>query len=207
MIKAVIFDFGGVFTTSPFDSFNEYEAKNNLPRDFIRGLNATNPDTNAWARFERNEINAAEFDRIFYEESGARVPGAHVMSLIYGALRPNMVAALAACKRRYKTGCITNNVATDRPNPAKMQAVFDMFDHVIESSKAGLRKPDPRIYEMMCSHLGVDPGACIYLDDLGVNLKPARALGMATIKVLGEAQALAELAALTGIPPEEFVAA
>ena len=74
-----------------------------------------------------------------------------------------------------------------------------MFDHVIESAKIGLRKPDPRIYRMMTDALGVDPARCVYLDDLGVNLKPAREMGMTTIKVLNAAQAIGELEAATGL--------
>lgn len=194
MIRAVIFDFGGVFTTSPFEAFNLYEEENNLPKDFIRTLNATNPDTNAWALFEASKISGPEFDALFFEESGGKVRGRAVMELIYGRLRPAMVDALKGCKAKgLKTGLITNNVASDRPQAPELAAVFALFDHVIESSKAGLRKPDPRIYALMCEALDVDPRDCIYLDDLGINLKPARQMGMATIKVLSEDQALRDL--------------
>lgn len=210
-IEAVIWDFGGVLTTSPFEAFARYEAERGLPRDFIRTVNATNPDANAWARFERAEIGAAAFDALFLEESGAlghSVRGADVLPLLAGDVRPRMVEALKACKARFRVGCITNNVphghgAGMQPIETKARAlehVFALFDHVIESSKIGIRKPDPRIYALMCEALVVEPSRCIYLDDLGVNLKPARAMGMATIKVTDEAQALAELAALTGLP-------
>jgi putative hydrolase of the HAD superfamily len=74
-----------------------------------------------------------------------------------------------------------------------------LFDHIIESAKVGLRKPDPRIYRMMTDALGIDPKHCVYLDDLGVNLKPAREMGMTTIKVLKASQAIAELEAATGL--------
>ncbi len=209
-IEAVIWDFGGVFTTSPFEAFNRFEALNGLPRDLIRGINASNPDTNAWALFERAEIDAAGFDALFLEESTARghpVRGADVLPLLSGDIRPRVVAALRVVKQHFKTGCITNNMA--QGHGAGMQAtpqgaaragdIMRQFDAVIESSKAGVRKPDPRIYLMMCETLGVPPAACIYLDDLGVNCKPAARLGMKAIKVVGEDQALADLARLTGL--------
>ena len=82
---------------------------------------------------------------------------------------------------------------------AAVAEVMALFDHVIESAKIGLRKPDPRIYRMMVEALGVNPKACVYLDNLGVNLKPAREMGMTTIKVLNAQQAITELEAATGL--------
>ena len=213
-IEAVIWDFGGVFTSSPFEAFARYEAENGVPKDLIRKVNSTNPDTNAWALFERNEIDAKGFDELFLAEStalGHPVPGADVLPLLSGHLRPQMVAALKACKARFKVGCITNNMVThhspgaDAPQRAAgaMGLVMPLFDHIIESSKAGVRKPDPKIYLMMCEALGVTPEACVYLDDLGINCKPAAALGMRAIKVVDVAQTLAELAAATGLTFEE----
>ena len=200
MLRAILWDFGGVFTASPFEAFNAFEAERGLPRDFIRTLNATNPHQNAWARFESSAIGADEFDALFHEESGGRVRGREVIGLLYGRLRPRMVSALDALKAAgLQNGCITNNVASDRPQAGDLAKVFARFDHVIESSRVGLRKPDPRIYALMCEALDVDPRACLFLDDLGNNLKPARAMGMATIKVLTEDQALADLAAATGV--------
>jgi len=209
-IEAVIWDFGGVFTSSPFEAFNRYEAEKGLPKDFIRRVNATNHHDNAWALFERNEIDAGRFDALFREESAAlghAVPGAEVLPLLNGMLRPRMVDALKACKERYKVGCITNNVVSmHSPGQNEIQRaagamgqVMPLFDAIIESSKAGVRKPDPKIYLMMCDLLSVKPQACIYLDDLGINCKPAAELGMKAIKVVGEDQALAELSALTGL--------
>jgi putative hydrolase of the HAD superfamily len=212
--KAIIWDFGGVFTTSPFDAFARFEAKNGLPPGFLRAINATNPDTNAWAKLERAEITPAEFDGLFSAESqaaGHQVQGAQVLGLLSGQLRPRVVAALKTCKRQFKTGCITNNVPSgggDRHGPGmaasaaqagEIASVFGLFDHVIESAKAGLRKPDPRIYALMCEALDVEPSGCVFLDDLGINLKPARAMGMATIKVTDEDQLLADLSAWTGL--------
>jgi putative hydrolase of the HAD superfamily len=209
-IEAVIWDFGGVFTSSPFEAFNRYEAEKGLPRDFIRRVNATNHHDNAWALFERNEIDAGRFDDLFREESAAlghAVPGAEVLPLLNGMLRPRMVEALKACKDHFKVGCITNNVVSmHSPGQNEIQRaagamgqVMPLFDAIIESSKAGVRKPDPKIYLMMCDLLAVRPEACIYLDDLGINCKPAAGLGMKAIKVVGEDQALGELSALTGL--------
>jgi putative hydrolase of the HAD superfamily len=209
-IEAVIWDFGGVFTTSPFEAFDRYERAQGLPAGLIRRVNATNPDGNAWALFERNDIDAEGFDRLFRAESAALghpVAGADVLPLLSGALRPRVVAALERCKTRFKVGCITNNMATmHSPAPGAdagivgaMARIFPMFDAVIESSRAGVRKPDPRIYLMMCDELGVAPAACVYLDDLGINCKPAAQLGMQAIKVANEEQLLADLARVTGL--------
>ena len=112
-IEAVLWDFGGVLTTSPFEAFNRYEAEQGLPKDFIRTINATNPETNAWARFESSSISLDEFDEAFAEESaaaGARVPGREVVALLSGDVRPRMVDMLRLCKRNYAVACITNNV-------------------------------------------------------------------------------------------------
>lgn len=210
-LKAVLWDFGGVITSSPFEAFNRYEAERGLPIDTIRRINATNGDTNAWALFERAEIDAGRFDTLFAAEADAAghdIRGADVLKLLSGDIRPRMVAALDRIKAEgLITGCITNNVPSGKgPGMAgtaeKAGAISEImarFEHVIESSKAGIRKPDPRIYQMMCDTLGVAPAQCIYLDDLGINCKPAAALGMHAIKVTGEAQALDDLARATGI--------
>ncbi len=202
--EAVIWDFGGVLTTSPFDAFNHYEARRGLPRDFIRRVNATRPDANAWARLERAEIDAAGFDAAFLAESAAlghSVRGADVVALLGGEIRPAMVEALRICKLRLKVGCITNNIASGEGfwRSAETMEIFDLFDAVVESSKAGLRKPDSRIYLAMCEALDVIPAACVYLDDLGINCKPAAALGMTAIKFVNEEQALADLERVTGL--------
>jgi putative hydrolase of the HAD superfamily len=210
-LAAVIWDFGGVFTTSPFEAFTRYEEAHGLPAHFIRTVNATNPQDNAWALFERAEITASEFDDKFAAESfalGHVVRGADVLPLLSGDVRPAMVAALKTCKAAgLKVGCITNNVQTghgsgmaaDPEKAAQIAEIMGLFDQVIESSKVGVRKPDPRIYQMMCALLEVEPLRCIYLDDLGINCKPAAALGMAAIKLTEEVQALRELAQMTGL--------
>lgn len=209
--EAVIFDFGGVITASPFEAFNRLEAERGLPQDFIRSVNATNPHENAWALFERAEIDAARFDALFAAEAealGHALDGASVLAVLSGSIRPAMVRALDTLKTEgYRLACITNNVPAGhgagmaRSGDAKdaYEQVFARFEHVIESSKAGVRKPDPRIYLMMCEKLGLDPAVCVYLDDLGINCKPAAQLGMAAIKVTSGEQALGDLGALLGM--------
>jgi putative hydrolase of the HAD superfamily len=203
-IHAVIWDFGGVISSSPFDAFRSYEQAHGLPADFLRGVNARNPMHNAWAQFERNAIDLATFDGAFADESAAlghRVPGRDVVALLGGEIRPAMVEALRRLRTRLKIGLITNNVAgpeADGFEPSGRAAVLQLFHHVVESSKVGLRKPDPAIYTLMCDALGVAPENAVFLDDLGINLKPARALGMRTIKVEDPDVALAQLEAFVG---------
>ena len=210
MIEAILWDFGGVMTTSPFEAFNLYENEHGLPRNFIRTINATNPDGNAWAKFEANSVNMDEFDGLFAAESekaGYRVSGKGAIGLLYGEVRPRMVRVLKHCKEHYKVACITNNVAPSNgvalvPDPARaarVSEVLALFDLVIESSIEGIRKPDPRIYTLTCERLGVAPEKTVFLDDLGINLTPARVLGMQTIKVVSEAQAINELAEIIGL--------
>ena len=208
---AVLWDFGGVILSSPFDAFNRYEAEAGLPKDFLRALNARNPDTNAWAKMERSEVSLQGFVDLFEEEArlqGQRVEGWKILQALSGDIRPQMVEALRRCKTTFRVACITNNMkAGEGPgmarSPEKAKAVAEilsLFEHVIESSKVGLRKPDPRIYQHACDLLGVPPDRCIYLDDLGINLKPARALGMRTVKVVDPDAAIDELQAMVGIP-------
>lgn len=206
-ISAVLWDFGGVILSSPFEAFNRYEAANGLPLDIIRTVNATNPHTNAWALLERSDITPAQFDDMFATESeahGHRIPGADVLALLSGDIRPQMVAALDhVIASGFKTACLTNNVVvTDGQLSDRQRAVADImarFDHVVESSKVGCRKPEPRFYEIACELLNVHPSECVFLDDLGINLKPAAEMGMTTIKVGDPARALAELASHTGL--------
>jgi putative hydrolase of the HAD superfamily len=208
VIEAVIWDFGGVFTTSPFEAFARYEREKGLPKDLIRTINATNHENNAWARFERAELDIAGFDEAFAAEArerGYHVPGSDVLPLLAGDFRPEVIEALRRVKGSLKTGCITNNMPSNAAGGAASgrtiysREIMELFDVVIESSKVGIRKPDPRIYTMMCEQLGVKPDACVYIDDLGPNLKPARAMGMTTIKVESGPQAIAELEAATGM--------
>ena len=208
---AVLWDFGGVILTSPFEAFRRYEREAGLPEDFIRGLNARNPDVNAWAKMERSEVSLAEFVALFESEAlaqGHKLDGWRVLQAISGDIRPQMVEALRRCKTAFKVACITNNMkhgegpgmARSADKAAAVAEIMTLFECVVESSKLGWRKPDPRIYRHACQLLGVAPEQCVYLDDLGINLKPARAMGMRTIKVGDPDIAIAELEAMVGIP-------
>lgn len=217
-LRAVLFDFGGVLSSSPFEAFARYEREHGLPADFIRKVNATNPHANAWALLERGSLSLEEFDQSFRNESAAighEVPGADVLGLLQGDLRPEMIEAVRRCHERFATGLLTNNFvgmagfghtdtdtddsAAGAPASREIPDVLALFDAIIESSQVGARKPDPHFYELACSTLGIQPDEAVFLDDLGVNLKPARAMGMHTIKVDSPDQALADLEAATGL--------
>ena len=211
MIKAVFWDFGGVITSSPFEAFNKYEKDNNLPSDFLRKVNSTNPDDNAWAKLERSEVNLDEFDLLFEKESknlGYAIKGKEVIALLQGQVRPEMVKALRTIKGNLIQACLTNNIqslkeeAFDKGNVSeagKHDEIMGLFDFVIESSKVNLRKPDPAFYKMACEKAKIEPSEAVFLDDLGINLKPARILGMETIKVINSIDALNELQKLVPI--------
>ena len=199
--RAVFWDFGGVILSSPFDAFLQYEAQKGLPEGFLRKVNATNPDTNAWALLERNEVSPRDFNELFLAESttlGHPVPGSDVLQLLAGEIRPKMVQALDTVKAAgYRMACLTNNVVggdgASQERREAVAAVMSRFDAVIESSKVGCRKPETRFYEIACETLQVSPPECVFLDDLGVNLKPAAAMGMHTIKVINPDDALLAL--------------
>ena len=209
-VRAVLWDFGGVITESPFEAFDRFERERGLPAGFIRRLNAFNPDGNAWARLERGEITVTEFDDAFAAEArsaGASVSGAEVIALLYGPVRAPMVEALRRCREHYLTACLTNNINTGighgvparDERAAEVERILQLFDLVVESSKVGMRKPEPGFYRMALAALKIEARQAVYLDDLGINLKPARALGMTTIKVESTEQALAELEQALGL--------
>ncbi len=204
MIKAVFWDFGGVITSSPFESFNRFEKENDLPKDFLRSVNSTNPDFNAWAKLERNEVNLEQFDKLFEIESknlGHAVKGKDVIALLRGQIRPEMIVTLKKIKGNLIQACLTNNIQSmgemdfegNVSASGKHEEVMELFDFVFESSKENVRKPDPEFYVRACERGNVNPDEVVFLDDLGINLKPAKALGMKTIKVVKPQEALLEL--------------
>jgi putative hydrolase of the HAD superfamily len=206
-IRAVLWDFGGVMTESPFVAFRRFERDHGLPENFLRSINAHNPDNNAWARFERSELTPEQFDTSFAEESAAAghpVRGLDVIDLLYGAIRPRMVAAVIACKAHWRNACLTNNVdagpgrgfARNPQRAREWHGAIEVFDQVLESSKLGARKPERRFFELACEKIQIRPDQAVFLDDLGANLKPARAMGMHTIKVDEPDQALTQLETL-----------
>ncbi len=207
-IRAVFWDFGGVVLSSPFEAFNRYEESNGLPRDLIRTVNATNPDTNAWAQLERSEVGFEQFCELFEAECrelGHRVEAREMLALLQGEIRPAVVEAIRRCRDAgLVTACLTNNFVTGDRTPADGRPghadVLELFAFVLESSKAGVRKPDPAFYALACEMADVDPTEVVFLDDLGINLKPAKAMGMTTIKVVDPAEALRELETVLGFP-------
>ena len=208
-VSAVVFDLGGVVTESPMLAFAAYEAEAGLPEGLIRRLNSTDPDTNAWARFERNELDVEGFVDTFEAEAlaaGHRVDARRVLAALSGEIRPGMVEAIHRLRAAgLPLGMLSNNVAP-MERTGRLAELLDLFDAVVESSREGVRKPEPEIYRRALDRLNeavgrdLDFADCAYLDDLGINLKPARALGMHTIKVVDPTAALAELSALVGFP-------
>ena len=203
-IKGIIWDFGGVVTESPFEAFNRFEIENKIPKDFIRGINATNPSTNAWALFESSKITLEQFDKYFYQESSAKghgVRGKDVVPLLSCSIRKEMLKVLSYLRSHYKQLCLTNNIKTGigagmsstQKEAVATKKAMSVFNYIIESSKVGFRKPEKEIYELACERLAMPCEQIVYLDDLGINLKPARAMGMKTIKVRSERQAIADL--------------
>ena len=207
-VTAVVFDLGGVITESPMHAFAAYEAEASLPDGLIRRLNSTDPDTNAWARYERRELDEAGFRAAFEAEAtaaGFPLDAGRVLAALHGDLRPAMVTAVERLKNAgLPLGLLSNNVAP-MERTGRLGELLELFDTVVESSVEGVRKPEPEIYRRALARLGeavgreVTPRECAYLDDLGINLKPARALGMHTIKVVDPATALAELSELTAL--------
>jgi putative hydrolase of the HAD superfamily len=208
-VTAVVFDLGGVLTESPMTAFAAYEEEAGLPAGLIRQLNSTAPDTNAWARFERNELDVAGFSAAFEAEAAAaghRVEAARVLEALRGELRPSMVAAVRRLRQAgLPLALLSNNVAPMERTGA-LGELLGLFDAIVESSVEGVRKPEPEIYRRALTRLSeavgrrIEAADCAYLDDLGINLKPARELGFATIKVVDPAVALTELSELVGFP-------
>lgn len=205
VIRAVLFDFGGVILSSPFEAFAAYERRAGLPAGFIRTVNSTDPDANAWARLERNEIDLDAFVVEFEREArrlGHDVDGAEVLGCLRGDLRPRMVEALRRCRVDHRTALLTNNFLTgtaDWSSGGSFGVVVELFDVVVESSVVGIRKPEPEFYRLALDRLGVTADEAVFLDDLGINLKPAREMGMTTIKVADPDVALDALGDLLGI--------
>ena len=195
-VRAVIFDLGGVVIDSPLHAIARYERELGIPAGIVNRVVVDTGPSGAWSRLERGEVAMLDFHRDFEAElraAGHAISAADMMARI--ALcgpRPAMLEAIRRIRARgLRAGALTNNWATERSEPA--HELKDLFDAFIESSKVGLRKPDPRIYQLACNSLGVAPTEAVFLDDIGRNLKAARELGMRTIKVDAPEPALAEL--------------
>lgn len=203
--SAVLFDLGGVVLGSPLEAFAAYELELGLPAQALNKAIVAAGVNSAWARLERGELSMAEFFQAFDAELSAavqvRISAETLMARIadYTQLRPAMLAAIRTIRSAgLKVAALTNNWASE-DQFHKMDTLCAEFDVFIESTKVGLRKPDPRIYQLACSGLGVEPGDAVFLDDIGMNLKAARALGMTTIKVVDYRDALNELGVLLGL--------
>jgi putative hydrolase of the HAD superfamily len=203
-LAAVVFDLGGVVMPSPIDAFREYEARVGLPHRFISEVVLAGGEHGAFSRLERGELSMEEFSDEFAaecERAGHSVDVAALFAEVHAGSdpRPEMLEAIALIRGvGLKAGALTNNwkpAGGDTPGAGSLVGVFDV---VVESAVEGLRKPDPRIYELVCDRLEVTPRETVFLDDLGTNLKPARALGMTTIKVTDPQAALIELEAVLG---------
>ena len=208
--KGIFWDFGGVIADSPFANLSRLEQRLGLPENFLRMTNAVNPDTNAWAQFERGDIDLDRFDALFREETAARghpVSGRDLIPLLQVPVRPRMVALIERLASDYLQGCLTNNLPVgdgaamshDPAHAAACAAVLARFDFVLESSRSGCRKPEPAFYELALDRSGLAAEQVVFLDDLGINLKPARAMDMTTIKVTSERQAIEALGEVLGV--------
>jgi epoxide hydrolase-like predicted phosphatase len=202
--RAVIFDLGGVVLGSPLQAFREYERELGLaPGTLGRAVNAAGAG-GAWSRLERGELAMEPFFAAFDAEmaaAGARISAVVLMERVALAsgVRPQMVAAVRQLRASgLRTAALTNNWVDD-DQQQKMNVLRDEFDVFVESARVGMRKPEPGIYQLTCAQLGVAPEQAVFLDDIGQNLKAARALGMATIKVEDADRALAELEQLLGL--------
>jgi putative hydrolase of the HAD superfamily len=208
-LRAVVFDLGGVVFPSPFEAFDVYDRRTGLAAGTTRAIVRASSESGAWAALERGELTMAQFCAALDAEAatlGHTISTAAVMATIgeMSGARPEMVTAIGRLREAgILVGALTNNWIDDRGDgtPAGMARpeLHTLFDAVVESARVGLRKPDPRIYELVCERLGVAPTECAFLDDLGINLKPARAMGMTTIKVADPIDALRALAQAVGL--------
>ena len=206
MYRAVVFDLGGVVLRSPLREIDRWEAEHGLPAGITAEVVLSGGPAGPWQRLERGELDLAAFVPAFaaaFADRGFEVDVGELMDRIHGTAepRPEMLDAVDAIRRRgLATAALTNNWPT--PDGAFVAAELRRrFDVVVESWREGVRKPDPEIYLRTLHRLGVPAEAVVFLDDIGANLKTARALGMRTIKVDDPAAALADLAGALGFDP------
>jgi putative hydrolase of the HAD superfamily len=204
---AVIFDLGGVVLDSPLHAIAAFERDTGVPAGFVNRVVVDTGPTGAWSRLERGELSLEEWIPAFERDcdaAGQRLSARRMMDEIQkvSAPRPKMLAAIRAIRAQgLRLGALTNNWVAEEPSASRLGLELRvLFDAFVESAVVGLRKPDPRIYTLVCKELGIAPAEAIFLDDIGSNLKAARALGMTTIKVVTPEQALAELESALGFP-------
>jgi len=204
--RAVIFDLGGVVLDSPLHAIARYERELGIPEGFVNRVVVQTGAAGAWSRLERGELGMEEFQRQFEAEcatAGQPLSAAALMERISSCgPRPRMLGALRQLRRRgLAVAALTNNWASPEAATFELREHFHVF---MESSRVGLRKPDPRIYRAVCRELRIAPAEAIFLDDIGRNLKEARRLGMHTIKVVDPDRALEELAGALGLAAGEL---
>jgi len=204
--EAVIFDLGGVVFPSPLAAFDVYDAEAGLEPGTVRRVVRESAESGAWAALERGELSLDAFFGALATEaraSGVEIDVTRVFDLIGASSTPypSMVRAVGRIREEgLRVGALTNNWIS--PNGTHAPGGPDRgvtFDVVVESAVEGIRKPEPAIYALALDRLGVGAEATVYLDDLGPNLKPARAMGMTTIKVADPDAALSELSSVLGL--------
>jgi len=210
-IRAIIFDLGGVVLGSPLHAIAAYERELGIPKNFVNRVVVDTAPDGAWSRLERGEISMETFYTDF--EADCQAAGQSISAramferMAQASLpRPIMLEAIRRIRAEgFLTAALTNNWAESETDGEAgssrdgTRALAEGFDVFVESSVEGLRKPDPRIYQLTCDRLGIAPSEAAFLDDIGGNLKAARALGMTTIKVDTPEQALGELGAVIGL--------
>ena len=202
-IKTIIFDFGGVITNSPIEGFKLLEEKHGYNKGLITNINMNNPDDNAWAKSERGEIDIYTFLEEFEKEAleiGQKIDAREILQQLYGSMRDNMInkIKLLSDSKKYKLICLTNvlkgvDIFTPKERVSAVNQVMTYFDIIYESYKLNMRKPETRIYQYILNEINIKPEETVFLDDLGMNLKPARQLGINTIKVINSKDAINEL--------------
>jgi putative hydrolase of the HAD superfamily len=203
MIKTIIFDFGGVITNSPIEGFKLLEEKHGYDKGLITNINMNNPNDNAWAKSERGEIDIHTFLEEFEKEAleiGQKIDAREILQQLYGSMRENIInkIKLLSNSKKYKLICLTNvlkgvDIFTPKERVIAVSHVMRYFDKIYESYKLNMRKPETRIYQYILNEMNIKPQETVFLDDLGMNLKPARQLGINTIKVVNPKDAINEL--------------
>ena len=187
-IKLVLWDYGGVLTHSPFLNIIKFETINNIPKNSIIKINSHNPFNNAWANLEKNLISFSAFSETFKEEAKKQgVYNIDPIKLLYSlevSLNNEMISLLKAVSVKYNCACLTNNFKNhfSLKNSTTFNSIKNYFDYVFESSILGIRKPEKEIYLHVIKKLNINPTEILFIDDLGINLKPARELGFITYK-------------------------
>ena len=198
MTQCVIFDLGGVVFESPIVKLAELESSHGLE---VHALNRFIMQSSSWSALEKGIMNPVQFTvaydaevsemarRRLVDDKLLSITGETVLRTIASAgaeSRPAYREAIAALRSKgFKTVALTNNFQSLGATSA-LSLVSGMFDLVVESSMVGLRKPDPAIYRLVCEKAHVTPAHCVFLDDIGKNLVPAKEMGMDTIRVSGQ---------------------